>query len=161
MNFIIRNVLKKPLSVPWCFCRWFVWYVGGSSLVQTCYSAADTCCWFILPRAIYKYRWLLLYSMIWKLNWRENNSKQMTSFHSGYIYPDLKAYKTLQLSSRPLDGDATSVWHYYYFTSLEFHFIALQNVENYRKSRLSQSERKSISWVFWRSKVESCSEWCT
>lgn len=78
-----------------------------------------------------------------------------------HICERLIEVKTLQLSSRPLDGDATSVWHYYYFTSLEFHFIALQDVENYRKSRLSQSERKSISWVFWRSKVESCSEWCT
>ena len=170
MNFIIRNVLKNPLSVSQSFCRWFVWYVGGSSLVQTCYSAADTCCYdiyFPLPSINTGGSYFVV--------WSGNSTGEKTiankwplSTVATYVQiwklvcERLIEIKTLQLSSRPLDGDATSVWHYYYyFISPEFHFIVLQDVENYRKSRLSQSERKSISWVFWRSKVECCSEWCT
>lgn len=70
---------KKTLILLWSSCRWFVWHVGGSSLVETCCNAADMRLWFMLPHAICKYRWFLLCAMIsfWKLNWRENNSKQI------------------------------------------------------------------------------------
>lgn len=122
--------------------------------------------WFILPRATHKHRWFLLCIMIWKLNWRENNRKQIifstVTQTAMYIqiwklmYERLIKVRILQLSSRPLDGDAALVWHLHYFNSHPWSSTTLFSgtSRNYGKSILSQSGR-SIRY-FEGSKVESC-----
>lgn len=129
-RFHYQECDKKTLTPLWSFCRWFVWHVGGSTLVRVMMPSHQyMVLWFMLPHAICRYRWFLLCAMIsfWKLNWRENNSKQfiLSIFTLTTMYIQIQKlidgslkWGNLQLLFQPLDGDAALIWYLHYFNSL-------------------------------------------